>query len=122
MAFVYIIRCKDDTLYTGSTKDIKRRIKQHLGLIKTGRAKYTRAHLPEKLEKVWETENFSDALKLESAIKKLKRAEKQELINGTTKERFDELFPKLAEIIYENVKTEPRDILSKEQQNKKTEM
>jgi len=41
--FVYILRCADDTLYTGITKDIERRCKQHNAAVAS---KYTRARLP----------------------------------------------------------------------------
>lgn len=78
MYFVYIVKCADNTLYTGIAKDVKRRIDEHnfsdLG------AKYTRARRPVKL--VW-SKNFktrSLASKQEYKIKLLKRSEKLKLI------------------------------------------
>lgn len=76
MWFVYILRCSDDTLYTGITNDLERRIKQH----NEGKgAKYTRGRGPVALVKSFECESKSEALKLEFAIKKLSREEKLKL-------------------------------------------
>ena len=75
--FVYILKCRDDTLYTGWTTDPERRLKTH----NSGKgAKYTRARLPVQL---MYTEMFStkeEALKREAAVKRLSRAEKLKLI------------------------------------------
>jgi putative endonuclease len=77
MFYVYILRCSDDTLYTGYTNDLKERIKTH----NLGKgAKYTRGRIPVKLEYYEEFENKSDALKRESKIKKYKRSKKINLI------------------------------------------
>ena len=75
---VYILRCKDGTLYTGSTNDLQKRVHAHNSL-KSG-AKYTRARRPVKL--VWSEpcENSSSAKKREAAIKRLSRAEKLQLV------------------------------------------
>ena len=75
--FVYIVRCADGTLYTGITKDVKRRCQQH----NAGCAsRYTRSRCPTKL--VWqETQaSQSSALKREAAIKAMARKEKLALI------------------------------------------
>lgn len=103
MAFVYILECKNGTLYTGSTKDLKNRMKQHTGLIKNGRAKYTKANPPVRLLAVWQTDSFSHACKLESAIKKLPRNAKLLLIENPSYKHIQELFPKLCEIPYEPI-------------------
>jgi putative endonuclease len=77
MFYVYILRCSDDTLYTGYTNDLEERIKTH----NLGKgAKYTRGRIPVKLEYYEEFENKSDALKRESKIKKYKRSKKINLI------------------------------------------
>ena len=77
--FVYILRCKDDTLYTGSTTDLARRVKTH----NSGKgAKYTRSRLPVELAYWEEAADKSAAFRRECAIKKLTRAEKLELIRG----------------------------------------
>lgn len=81
MYYVYILRCADNSLYTGVAADIERRMSEHFG--QTERcAKYTRSHKAEKIEAVWETENRSLAQKLEYRIKRLTRAEKLRLIAG----------------------------------------
>ncbi|MBT6034667.1 MAG: GIY-YIG nuclease family protein [Candidatus Jacksonbacteria bacterium] len=76
---LYILRCKDGSLYTGITTDLKRRIQQHND--GTG-AKYTRAHSPVKL--LWSNDGFteSEAKKEEARIKKLSRSEKETIITS----------------------------------------
>lgn len=78
MWFVYILKCADNTLYTGVTTDLEKRLKEH-NFSEKG-AKYTRARRP--VIRVYSSE-FSDrssACKEESRIKKLSRAEKIALI------------------------------------------
>lgn len=75
--YLYILRCKDDTLYTGITTHVEKRLEAH----RTGRgAKYTRGRAP--LELVYQEccGTHSDALKRELQIKALSREEKQKLI------------------------------------------
>ncbi len=77
MPFVYILRCSNGSFYTGSTKDLVRRLQQH----QSGQAsKYTRSHLPVTLCWVREVDSWSDALVQEHRIKALTRAQKQALI------------------------------------------
>jgi len=71
--FLYIVRCKDKTLYTGITNDLERRIMLHQKGIAS---RYTRSRLPVKLLYQESCSSRSDALKKEHAIKKLERAEK----------------------------------------------
>ncbi|MDA1038258.1 MAG: GIY-YIG nuclease family protein [bacterium] len=74
---VYIVRCKDGTLYTGITTDLPARLQAH----DTGKgAKYTRGRSP--VELVWSEVDLSesDARKREMDIKKLSREEKEGLI------------------------------------------
>ncbi len=77
--FVYILKCADETLYTGITTDIKRRVEEHNSSEKG--AKYTKLRRPVDLVYSEESENRSTASKREYAIKKLSRAQKLELIN-----------------------------------------
>ncbi|MDD2907642.1 MAG: GIY-YIG nuclease family protein [Candidatus Gracilibacteria bacterium] len=77
--FTYILKCSDETLYTGITTDLERRIKQHNGEINGG-AKYTLARKPVELFYFENFENRSDATKRELEIKKMKRKHKLELI------------------------------------------
>lgn len=73
---VYILRCKDDTLYTGITDDLPHRLAAH----NAGKgAKYTRGRGPVVLVYREEAADKSAALKREHAIKQLTRAEKLEL-------------------------------------------
>lgn len=75
--FVYILRCDDGSLYTGITKDVKRRFSQH----NDGTAsRYTRSRRPTKL--LWQEAQpgRSLALKREAAIKAMTRREKLAII------------------------------------------
>lgn len=75
--YIYILRCVDDTLYTGITDDVEKRFAAHCA----GKgAKYTRGRGPLALVYTEEAEDKSAALKREHAIKKLSRAEKLKLI------------------------------------------
>lgn len=75
--YVYILRCRDDTLYTGVTDDIPRRIEAH----NSGKgAKYTRGRSPVRLCYQASFDSHSEALKCEYAIKQLSRSEKLKLI------------------------------------------
>lgn len=81
MYYVYMLRCIDNTIYTGITVDIDRRMKEHFSKNEKC-AKYTFTHSAKKLEAVWETDNKSLASKLEYAIKKLTKTKKEELIKN----------------------------------------
>jgi putative endonuclease len=74
---VYLLRCADGTLYTGITTDVERRVKQH----NAGTAsRYTRSRRPVVLVYRKRVADQSTALRREIAIKKLSRAEKDELV------------------------------------------
>ena len=79
MYYTYMIRCKDNSIYTGMTNNIENRIKKHI--LGKG-AKYTKSHQTEKIEVVWRTKNKSLACKLEYQIKQLVKEQKEELIKG----------------------------------------
>ena len=75
--YVYILRCADDTLYTGITNDLARRLKAH----NAGTAsKYTRVRRPVDLVYQEEVETKGDALRREYQIKAMSRIQKQALI------------------------------------------
>lgn len=77
--YVYMLRCRDNSLYTGSTTDLKRRESVH----NAGKgAKYTKSRLPVTLVYSEVCEDKSQALKRECAIKRLTRAQKEMLISG----------------------------------------
>lgn len=79
MNFVYILKCSDNTLYTGWTNDLIKRLKKH----NSGNgAKYTRSRLPVEIVYFEIHESNIDAQKREFYIKKhLSRNQKLELIN-----------------------------------------
>lgn len=80
--YLYILRCKDDTLYTGITTDVDKRLEAH----RSGKgAKYTRGRGPLELVYREICGSHSDALKREAEIKKLNRREKQQLIGDGRK-------------------------------------
>jgi putative endonuclease len=77
MNYVYILKCKDDSLYTGWTNNLEKRFKAH----SSGKgAKYTKARLPVELVYYEEFEDKIEAMKREYEIKQLKRTEKLKLI------------------------------------------
>ena len=79
--WVYLARCGNNTIYTGATTDLIRRVREHNKGASGGRgAKYTASHLPVSLAQAWEVSSWSDALRLEHAIKKCLRPEKDQLI------------------------------------------
>jgi putative endonuclease len=77
---VYIIRCTDDSLYTGVTTDLKRRFAEHLG--QQRRAKYFNGREPKEIVFAEQGHSRSSACRREACIKKLKRSEKLRLISG----------------------------------------
>jgi putative endonuclease len=78
--YVYILECSDETLYTGSTHDIEKRIEEHNNSKKG--ARYTRSRRPVKLVYVESCSTLSDALKREAQIKKLSKVQKMRLIEN----------------------------------------
>jgi len=78
MYFVYMVRCADETLYTGITTDLERRLDEHNNSDKG--AKYTRARRPVTLVYSEALESRSEASRREWVIKKMNRKRKIELI------------------------------------------
>mgnify|MGYP002124702245 CR=1 FL=1 len=77
--FVYIIRCKDQSLYTGSTNHLIRRWHQH----KQGNgARYLQAHEPQSVVFIEEHPDRSEACKREHEIKQFSKEEKETLVTG----------------------------------------
>ena len=77
--YLYILRCKDNTLYTGITTDVARRLEAH----RSGKgAKYTRGRAPLELVYRESCGSHSDALKREAEIKKLSRQAKELLVKS----------------------------------------
>ena len=102
MYYTYILRCKDNSLYTGITTDLERRLKEHKEKGEKT-AKYTLRHEAERMEIAWESENRVLASKLEFNIKKLVKKQKEELIkNPKLLNKF--LGDKIQTELYSNVK------------------
>lgn len=78
--FIYILKCSDETLYTGIATDVNRRVDEHNNSVKG--AKYTKIRRPVELVYSEESENRSSASKREYEIKKLSRKQKLELVNA----------------------------------------
>ncbi len=82
--FVYMVRCSDETLYTGITTDLDRRLTEHNGL-GTGKdkgSKYTRVRRPVELVYQTRCSDKSAAATKEAAWKKLTKSEKEKLIRS----------------------------------------
>ncbi|MFA5028590.1 MAG: GIY-YIG nuclease family protein [Candidatus Methylomirabilota bacterium] len=80
MPFVYILRCRDDSLYTGATTDLPRRLAEHAA----GQgARYTRGRLPVALLWSRRLASWSGALREEWRIKRLPRAAKLALVGAS---------------------------------------
>ncbi len=77
--FIYILRCSDNTLYTGITTDLARRVDEHNHSPKG--AKYTKVRRPVTLVYNERVADRSSASKREYSIKKMSRVAKLELIN-----------------------------------------
>ena len=77
--YIYIVKCSDQTLYTGITRDVRRRIKEHNSNDLLG-ARYTRCRRPVTLVYKEDAGSRSEATKRETAIKKLTRNKKNGLI------------------------------------------
>ena len=80
MYYLYILKCFDDTLYTGITTDLERRVKEHNS--STLGAKYTARRRPVELIYFEEFIDRSEASKREYSIKNLSRAQKIKLVKA----------------------------------------
>ncbi len=76
MWYLYILQCRDGSLYTGITTDVEKRLEAH----RSGKgAKYTRGRGPLALVYQEQCQSHSEALKREMAVKRLSRTEKKAL-------------------------------------------
>jgi putative endonuclease len=81
--YIYILKCSDNSLYTGYTDNLERRLKKH----NQGKAsKYTRSRLPVSIVYSEEHPDKSSAMKKEIWIKSLSRENKIKLIQEATDE------------------------------------
>ena len=79
MYYIYMLRCRDGSFYTGIAADIEKRLRQHASG-GAACAKYTRAHPPEALAALWQAEDHAAAARLEALIKQLPREKKLALV------------------------------------------
>ncbi|WP_049981519.1 GIY-YIG nuclease family protein [Halolamina rubra] len=87
MHHVYVLSCADETLYTGYTTDVARRVAEH----DAGEgAKYTRGRTPVELVHVESFETRSAAMSREHEIKQLSRPEKERLVAGSEEPELDD--------------------------------
>ncbi|MXP74108.1 GIY-YIG nuclease family protein [Lachnospiraceae bacterium WCA-9-b2] len=89
MNYTYILRCKDGTLYTGWTNNLKKRINAH----NLGKgAKYTKSRRPVKLVYCEEFSTREEAMKREYAIKRMKKKEKEKMVASQEGGRKEQMF------------------------------
>ncbi|MFW5939232.1 MAG: GIY-YIG nuclease family protein [Halolamina sp.] len=87
MHYVYVLSCADDTLYTGYTTDVARRVAEH----DAGEgAKYTRGRTPVELVHVERFEGQSAAMSREHEIKQLSRTGKERLVESSAPPELDD--------------------------------
>ena len=79
---VYILRCADDSFYTGIALDVERRLREHRSGARG--AKYLRGRMPVELVFECAAGQRGDALRLEHRVKRMTRGEKEALIAGRT--------------------------------------
>jgi putative endonuclease len=79
--FVYILRCADDTLYTGITRDVERRLREHNGDNRRGAA-YTRGRRPVDVIYREACSSRSQAARREHEIRAMTREDKEKLANS----------------------------------------
>ena len=79
--YTYILRCADRSLYAGIATDLSRRMKEHFegGALC---ARYTKTHRPMDLCVAWESSDRSEASRLEARIKRMSKAQKEDLVFG----------------------------------------
>lgn len=108
MYYTYMIRCEDNSIYTGMTKDLERRMEEHFSKGEKC-AKYTMRHKAKKLETAWSTYDRVLASKLEYHIKKdLNKKQKEELVKTHNLEILKE---KIEKDLYSNIAEENKMII-----------
>ena len=95
MYYTYMLRCQDNSIYTGITTNLERRMEEHFSKSEKC-AKYTFTHSAKKVEAAWKSENRVLASKLEYRIKQLERKEKEALINDNN--TFEQLLSNKIEV------------------------
>lgn len=102
MFYTYMLRCEDNSIYTGIATDVKKRFSEHQSK-NSKAAKYTRTHTAVKIEAVWQSKTRIEASRLEYRIKKLSKSKKELLINSKSLDILSEqLNPKEYEFVHFN--------------------
>jgi putative endonuclease len=102
MAYVYIVKCDDQSYYTGIAVDVKKRIREHYNKEKTS-AKYMRARNILEISAVWEAESLSSAGKLEYYIKKKLTHAQKELLTKSEEAFSSLIVGKITENTYKRI-------------------
>lgn len=97
MWYIYMLLCRDGSLYSGITTDPARRFREHCAGTEGGGAKYTKTHKPVKIAALWQAESRSAASKLEAHLKRLPRAEKLLLTQGKALPELTDAYLRLPE-------------------------
>ena len=92
MYYTYILRCCDNTLYTGIAADISKRMSEHFSQNEKC-AKYTRTHKSKRLESLWISDNRATASRLEYHIKRLSKKQKEEIISSGSLAVLQDIIP-----------------------------
>lgn len=79
MYYVYMLRCRDGSLYTGLARYLCRRMHEHVERL-SACARYTRSHPAQELAALWRAPSRADAARLEAFIKRLPRTKKLALV------------------------------------------
>ena len=85
--YVYIVRCVDGSFYTGYSRNVGKRVRQHL---RGKGARYLRIHKPEELVHVEEFDTRAEAMKRERRVKSLSHAQKFKLARSSTRTKRPE--------------------------------
>jgi len=80
MYYLYLLRCSDNSLYCGQTKDLQRRVKEHND--DDSKSKYTRARRPVKLVYFEKYSTLQKVMRREIQIKRWTKAKKEALVKG----------------------------------------
>lgn len=87
--YTYMLRCEDNSVYTGVAADLEKRMNDHFSKNKDC-AKYTKTHAALRLDAAWESDGKAEACRLEYRIKQLPRNKKEQLINDNDFSVFGE--------------------------------
>ena len=93
MAYLYMLLCRDGSIYTGTARSLEKRMRDHFERTRAVAA-YTRAKGARYLLGAWECDSLSAVMRAEYAVKRLTRAEKEALLASglpLTAERFSSL-------------------------------